>query len=74
MVLGWPQAPEVVGADGFAVEGGDADAEAKEHALDLVVEALMDGEAAGGVCEELCDGGVRAGVFFFEGHACAEFF
>lgn len=44
---------DVVGADGFSVEGGEADSEAEEHAFYLVVEAFVDGEAAGGVCEEL---------------------
>lgn len=29
------------------MEGGDANAEAKEHAFDLVVKAFVDGEAAG---------------------------
>lgn len=33
----------------FAVEFRDADAEAEEHAFDLVVEAFVDGEAAGGI-------------------------
>jgi hypothetical protein len=39
---------QLVGADGLAVELGDADVEAEEHALDLVVEAFVDSEAAGG--------------------------
>lgn len=30
-------------AHGFAVEGDDADVEAEEHALDLVVKAFVDG-------------------------------
>lgn len=34
---------EMIWPDGFAVEGGDADSEAEEHALDLVVEAFVDG-------------------------------
>lgn len=55
------------------MEGGDADAEAEEHALDLVVEAFVDGQAATGFCQEIHDGGLGAGVFLFEGHAGAEF-
>ncbi len=40
--------PETVRPDGLPVELGDADVEAEEHALDLVVEAFVDSEAAGG--------------------------
>jgi hypothetical protein len=36
--------------DGFAVESSHTDAEAEEHALDLVVKAFVDGEAAGVFC------------------------
>lgn len=65
---------EVVGADGEAVEGGDADLETQEHAFDLVVEAFINGEVEGGGGERLDDGGLGAGLFLVEGHAATEFF
>ena len=38
---------KLVRADGFAVKLDNAEVEPEEHALDLVVEAFVDGEAAG---------------------------
>jgi hypothetical protein len=38
---------KLVRADGFTVELDNAEVEPQEHALDLVVEAFVDGEAAG---------------------------
>ena len=37
-------------ADGLAVQRGDADPEAEEHALDLVMQPFVDGEAATRFC------------------------
>ncbi len=54
------------------MELGDAEVEAEEHAFDLVVQAFVDGEAAGGFRQKIDDGGGGAGVFFFEGHPVAE--
>lgn len=48
--LAWGEIVEVVGTDGFAVEVCYADSQAEEHALDLVVEAFVDGEAAARFC------------------------
>ena len=39
---------QLVRADGFSVELGDADVETEEHSFDLVMEALVNRQAAGG--------------------------
>ncbi len=65
---------EGIFSDGFAVELGDPDVEAEEHAFDLVVEAFVDCQATGGFRKKFDEGGLGAGVFLFEGHAGAKFF
>lgn len=61
-------------ADGFAVEFRHADAEAQEHAFDLVVLTLIDREAAGSFRQGNYDGFLREYFFLREEHAFAECF
>ena len=70
--LAFWQVAEGVGADGFAVEGGDFCVEAEEHAFYLVVLAFVDGEAALARREQRHFGGRGGDVFLRERHAGLE--
>lgn len=66
------KAPQVVGTYGFAMEGCHPNAETEKHSLDLMMESLTDGEAAGGLRQQLHSGRLGTGVFLPEWHSRAE--